>query len=248
MVDEDEDEGGGGGGAPAWMATFADLATLLLTFFVLLLSFAEMDVIEFKAALGSVKNALGVVSKRPGELEGSSPTPINFEDSNASLKSDKGLPNELVPIQQLIRNKNMDGSMKLIVTEKNIILRVNGLFPSGTAELQPKDFVQLDIITALCRLYSQPVMVEAHTDDRAIHSAVFPSNWELSAHRAAAVARYLERAGGVDPERISPTGYGPWRPLVPNDSPAHRAQNRRVDIILARKRDVPIQVNDSRGW
>ncbi|MEM1022440.1 MAG: OmpA family protein [Myxococcota bacterium] len=247
MYEADEDEGGAEG-APAWMATFADLSTLLLTFFVLLLSFANMDVIEFKAALGSVKNALGVVTKRPGELEGSSPTPINFEDSNASSKSDKGLPNELIPIHQMIRNKNMDGSMKLIVTEKNIILRVNGLFPSGTAELQPEDFVQLDIINALCRLYAQPIMVEAHTDDRAISSPIFPSNWELSAHRAAAVARYLERAGRVDPERISPSGYGPWRPLVPNDSPANRAENRRVDIILARKRDVPIQMNDSGAW
>lgn len=245
---EDEDDDDGGGGAPAWMATFADLATLLLTFFVLLLSFAEMDVIEFKAALGSVKNALGVVSRRPGTLEGSSPTPINFEDSNAAEKSEKGMPNELIPIQQMIRNKNMDGSMKLIVTEKNIILRVHELFRSGSATLQPKDFDQLDIITALCRLYKQPVMIEAHTDDRNIRTEQFPSNWELSAHRAASVGRYLAVAGGVDAERISPTGYAQFRPLKPNDSPENRAENRRVDIILARKRDIPIQVNDAQTW
>lgn len=245
-MEEEEEEGGGG--APAWMATFADLCSLLLTFFVLLLSFAEMDIIEFKAALGSVKNALGVITKRPGHLEGSSPTPINFEDSNAAEKSERGMPEELVPIQRLIQTKQLNGTMELIVNEDNIILRVHELFPSGTADLLPKDFVQLDIITALVRLYSQPANIEAHTDDRPIRTTQFPSNWELSAARAAAVARYLERAGQVDPERLAPTGYASHRPLAPNDSEANRAKNRRVDIVLARKKAIPIQINDGSGW
>lgn len=246
---EEEEEGGGEeGGAPAWMATFADLCSLLLTFFVLLLSFAEMDVVEFKAALGSVKHALGVISRRPGTLEGSSPTPINFEDSNASERSEKGLPDELVPIQRLIENRDQSGSMKLIVNEDNIILRAHDLFRSGNADLSPQDFVQLDIITALVRLYSQPVTIEAHTDDRPIRTEAFPSNWELSAARAAAVARYLELAGSVEPGRLSPTGYASHKPLVPNDSPENRRTNRRVDIILARKSALPIQVNDSATW
>jgi chemotaxis protein MotB len=247
-VFEDEDDDSGGGGAPAWMATFADLMSLLLTFFVLLLSFANLDVIQFKTALGSVKQALGIISPRPGNFEGSSPAPINFEESNALVKNDNGLPEELVPIQQMIQQKKLDGSMKLIVTEKNIILRVHDLFPSGAALIQPKDFQQLDIITALCRLYEQPVMVEAHTDNRPIRSELFPSNWELSAQRAAAVARYLVSVGSVAPTRISPAGYASHRPLVPNDTPLNRARNRRLDIILARKNDIPVQINDARGW
>jgi len=230
------------------MATFADMSTLLLTFFVLLLSFAEMDVIAFKAVLGSVNMALGVASKSPGALEGVTAQPISFEQDNATEKSEQGLPDELIPIQQLIRNRNLDGAMKLIVTEKNVILRVYDLFPPGSAALQPKDFAQLDIVTALCRLYPQPVDVQAHTDDRPIRTKAFPSNWELSAHRAAAVARYLVRAGKVDPTRVKPAGYAEFSPVVPNDSEVNRRENRRVDVILAREADVPVTVNESSGW
>lgn len=245
---DDEDDDGPKGGAPAWMATFADMSTLLLTFFILLLSFAEMDVIAFKAVLGSVNKALGVASKNPGALEGVTAQPISFDQDNATEKSEQGLPDELIPIQRLIRNRNLDGAMKLIVTEKNIILRVHDLFPAGSAELQPKDFAQLDIITALCRLYPQPVNVEAHTDDRPIRTTQFPSNWELSAHRAAAVARYLVRAGEIQPTRVKPAGYAEFSPLAPNDSEANRRENRRVDVILAREANVPVTVNESEAW
>lgn len=246
--DDDDDDGGGAAGAPAWMATFADMSTLLLTFFVLLLSFAEMDVIAFKAVLGSVNAALGVASKHPGTLEGVTAQPISFDNDNATEKSDQGIPEELVPIQRLIRNRNLDGAMKLIVTEKNIILRVHDLFPPGSAELEPKDFAQLDIITALCRLYPQPIDVEAHTDDNPIRTKQFPSNWELSAHRAAAVARYLVRAGDIEPTRVKPAGYAEFSPVAPNDSEANRRENRRVDVILARSVDVPVTVNESEAW
>ncbi|MGF1508456.1 MAG: OmpA family protein [Myxococcota bacterium] len=245
---EDDEEDGASGGAPAWMATFADLMSLLLTFFVLLLSFAELDIIEFKTALGSVKDALGVITKRPGYLEASSTTPISFDEGHESERASTGIPQELVPIQQLIQKKKLDGTMKLIVTDKNIILRVHNLFRSGTALVEPANFEQLDIMTALCRLYPQPVMVEAHTDDQPIRSAEFPSNWELSAQRAAMVARYMVDAGNIDPTRVSPAGFAEHRPLVPNDGPAHRARNRRLDIILARRNEVPVQINDADAW
>jgi len=248
MSFEDEDDDDGGADGQAWMATFADMSTLLLTFFVLMLSFAEMDVIAFKAVLGSINKSLGVAARNPGTLEGVTATPISFENDNAMEKSDHGIPDELIPIQQLIRNRNLDGVMKLIVTEKNIILRVHDLFPGGSADLQPKDFAQLDIITALCRMYKQPIDVEAHTDDRPIRTTQFPSNWELSAHRAAAVARYLVRAGDIEPTRVKPAGYAEFSPVQPNDNDAHRRENRRVDVILAREADVPVTVNDATAW
>jgi chemotaxis protein MotB len=235
-------------GSPAWMATYADMTTLLLTFFVLLLSFAEMDVIAFKAVLGSVNKALGVASKNPGALEGVTAQPISFDQDNATEKSEQGIPDELIPIQRLIRNRNLDGAMKLIVTEKNVILRIHDLFPAGSASLQPKDFAQLDIVTALCRIYPQPVDVQAHTDDRPIRTQQFPSNWELSAHRAASVARYLVRAGDIAPTRVKPAGFAEFSPVSANDTEAHRRENRRVDVILAREADVPVTVNESTGW
>ncbi|MFT5353236.1 MAG: chemotaxis protein MotB, partial [Polyangiales bacterium] len=88
-MDVEVDEGGGDEGSPAWMATFADLCTLLLTFFVLLLSFAEMDVTEFKQMLGSVRDAFGVQSETVGSFEALSSSPVSL-DGRAPAEEGEG--------------------------------------------------------------------------------------------------------------------------------------------------------------
>lgn len=235
-------------GAPAWMATFADLATLLLTFFVLLLSFANMNVIQFKTALGSVRDAMGVITRKPGYFEGRTTNPIDWDSEDTPSKPQKGMPEEMVAIQALIQQRNLQGSMKLIVTEDHIILRVHDLFDPGAADLGPDKFDELDIIAQLVRTHPHPVVIEAHTDDRPIATDKYPSNWELSASRAAAVARYLVSGGRVTADRVSPGGFAHYRPLKPNDSPAHRAENRRLDVVLSRKNDSAAQLNNAGVW
>ncbi|MEO1234743.1 MAG: OmpA family protein [Myxococcota bacterium] len=235
-------------GAPAWMATFADLATLLLTFFVLLLSFANLNVIEFKTALGSVKNALGVITRKPGYFEGRTTNPIEWEAEDGPNKPQKGIPDHIVPIQALIQRRQLEGAMKLIVTEDHIILRVHKLFKSGSADLDPERFDELDIITQLVKVHPHPVVIEAHTDDRPIATDRYPSNWELSAARSGAVARYLVSGGQVRPKRISPSGFAHYRPVASNATAKGRAENRRLDVVLARKDDTAAQLNDSSGW
>ena len=76
------------------------------------------------------------------------------------------------------------------------------------------------------------IAVEGYTDDQPINISQFPSNWELSTARATSVLRYLVDHGSVTPDKIGATGYGQFRPVVPNDSVAHRAQNRRVEIVV----------------
>jgi chemotaxis protein MotB len=76
------------------------------------------------------------------------------------------------------------------------------------------------------------IRVEGNTDNVPIHTAQYPTNWELSAARAIGVARYLVEHDGLDPYRVSAAGYGEFRPRVPNDTDDHRQQNRRVDIVL----------------
>ncbi|MDK2959817.1 MAG: chemotaxis protein MotB, partial [Bacillota bacterium] len=76
--------------------------------------------------------------------------------------------------------------------------------------------------------------VEGHTDNLPINTYRFPSNWELSTARATTVVRYLAEKHGIPPDRLSAAGYGEWRPVAPNDTPEHRAQNRRVDIVVLR--------------
>lgn len=235
-------------GAPAWMATFADLATLLLTFFVLLLSFANLDVIQFKTALGSVKDALGVITRKPGYFEGRTTNPIEWEADDGPDKPMKGIPDHMVPIQALIQQRKLEGAMKLIVTEDHIILRVHGLFRSGAADLVPDRFEELDIIAQLVRIHPHPVVIEAHTDDQRISTERYPSNWELSAARAASVARYLVDGGKVKPRRVSPGGFAHYRPIASNRTAEGRRENRRLDVVLSRKNDTAAQLNNSSAW
>jgi chemotaxis protein MotB len=82
----------------------------------------------------------------------------------------------------------------------------------------------------------QRVVVEGHTDDKAIRSRLkntFPSNWELSAARAAAVVRFLQLQGMVDPQRLSVQGYSYYHPVATNKTEKGRRQNRRIEIILS---------------
>jgi chemotaxis protein MotB len=106
------------------------------------------------------------------------------------------------------------------------------LFDSGSAELKPEGRdVLARLGEQLRELRDHEVRVEGHTDDRPIQTARFPSNWELSAARAAVVARELI-SDGVSPARVGATGFGAERPLEPNDTAEGRARNRRIEIVL----------------
>ena len=243
----DEDDGGGGEGAPAWMATFADMMSLLLTFFVLLLSFANMDVQYFQLALGSVKHALGVKSKRPGYMQALTTKPIEWdhegEESDDSFTEDKSI----VKIESLIRQQNLRESVKLEVNDESIVLKVYGLFAPGSAELDPRKFDELSLMVEVCNTVDQPIRVEAHTDNRPIRTRRFASNWELSAVRAGAVTRYLIESG-VEDKRLSAAGLAYLRPVTTNDTAKGRAENRRVAVVITRKRNTDVQNADTEAW
>lgn len=235
--------------APAWMATFADMATLLLTFFVLMLSFANLDIKDFKMALGSVRDALGVVTKRPGYFEARASSPVEWENDPTSSVSETGKDQAIIAqIEAIIERRGLADRVELLVDDDNIILRLKDLFPPASAILEPRSFDDLEVVVDLCRSYGQPVRVEAHTDDQPIRTAQFSSNWELSAVRAGTVARYLVEAGRIGGERVTAGGVAHMRPIAPNTSAEGRAKNRRVDVVLARAQAVTGRVNEAARW
>jgi chemotaxis protein MotB len=121
-------------------------------------------------------------------------------------------------------------------------MRTDILFGSGSAGLQsPADGVVRRIAETLAP-FPNPIKVEGHTDDQPIASALFPSNWELSAARAASVVK-LFVAGGVAPTRVAVVGYGAERPKAGNDTPEGRNQNRRVVLVILAEPD-PDEVDD----
>nr|WP_269750523.1 OmpA family protein [Neptunomonas qingdaonensis] len=115
-----------------------------------------------------------------------------------------------------------------------IRIRVKGsvLFESGKAAFSRQMMPILDAL--LDKLEQNPeykMGIQGHTDNVPIETTAFPSNWELSAIRATTVLRYLVR-GGIDPERVTATGYGDALPIVPNDTVEQRSENRRIEFVL----------------
>jgi len=105
------------------------------------------------------------------------------------------------------------------------------LFPSGAAGFVPPAQAVLDKLAEVLKPFPNPIRVEGHTDDRPVHTAAYPSNWELSAARAASVVHQFTKVG-VDPLRLEIVGYGEYRPREPNANPEGRNANRRVTILV----------------
>lgn len=120
-----------------------------------------------------------------------------------------------------------------------IELKDSILFSSGSAETSAQAQKIFDEIALILKSYSNPVQVEGFTDNIPINSTKYPTNWELSSARASAIVKYLATKG-VAPDRLSAVGYGEYQPIASNETDVGRAQNRRVAIMVAkRKMDRP---------
>ncbi len=140
-------------------------------------------------------------------------------------------------IDALVHEAHLDDKVSTTVSERGLRVRLltdRLLFDSGSAVINPAAFETLDRIGAIVAEEGKhPVAVEGHTDDRPIRTSQYPSNWQLSGGRAAAVVQRLIGTG-VAPRRTSLTGYAAVHPVSGNETSAGRARNRRVEIILTR--------------
>ncbi|MGH2857150.1 MAG: flagellar motor protein MotB [Solirubrobacteraceae bacterium] len=135
------------------------------------------------------------------------------------------------------RAHGFSSDVHAVIDERGLVVQVltdRLLFNSGSASLQPAGLPLLNEIASLLNVdQKHPITVEGNTDNQPIHSAQFPSNWELSTDRATTVVRYLI-AHDVADHRLSAAGYADLHPLASNATAAGRARNRRVDIVLDR--------------
>ncbi len=214
-------------GAPEWMITYSDLVTLLLTFFVLLLSMASMDQVKFSAAAGSLRGAFGVFGGKD-QKEISPPSLIEMAPVQDDLV--QRLYSRIMTQMQRLR---LDPTIKLVKDRGAVILRVNEsvLFPPGSAKLKPEALPVLAKVASLVRPLPLQLRVEGHTDDVPYAKSQM-SNWDLSVARAVSVLKYFQKNKLFPLDRMSAVGYGAEHPLVPNDSPENRAKNRRVEFVL----------------
>lgn len=251
------------GGVPAWVMTFADLMTLLMCFFVLLLAFSEMDVAKFKQLSGSMKEAFGVQAEvevrtipkgtsvvarefSPGKPE---PTAINTVrqhtiDSNLNTldalerqkKDEEDAAAHARRIRAALKDEIENGDVTVQTEGAKVIIHVleNASFDSGLADVKTEFLPVLDKIGGLIDSNSGMVTVSGHTDDVPIANERFRSNWELSTSRAVSVAHQLLKQAQVDPARFIVSGHADTRPRAGNDTAEDRAKNRRVDISIIR--------------
>ena len=271
-------------GLPAWLATFGDLMAVLMCFFVLLLSFSEMDVLKFKQLAGSMREAFGVqnlikvedVPKgtsiiaqefSPGRPE---PTPlnevrqmtINNDMNTLDIRAESGESDILESLQgEAERQKEQEeqeqakdkaiqfaavlsreideGSIEIETDGKKIIIRVQdkGSFTPGSATLKDEYIPVIAKIRDLLLNIHGKISIEGHTDNIPADGKIFTSNWDLSAARALAVANEIFADVRIKQKRFVIVGRANTRPIVPNNTAANRAINRRVEIIIERGRD-----------
>jgi len=229
-------------GAPAWMVTYSDLVTLLLTFFVLLLSMASMDPVKFTKASSSIKDAFGIHSAR-STIDFSIPilpsAPITTFSPIQQQTSKKIYEEIKSQIDSLRLNKNI-GVLKR--DDDSIVLRVNDsvLFEQGQSKLALKSYPTLRTLANIIKPLPMNLRIEGHTDDLKVSKSPH-SNWDLSVDRSVAVLRFFNRSDLLSLDRMATVGYGKDRPLVPNKNEANRAMNRRVDFVL-RLNTTPTQL------
>ncbi len=229
----------GGGGSASWMVTFSDLSTLLLTFFVLLLSMSSMDQLKLKSMFQNFSSSSGILLfKQYGEIY--KPREILIEGLYEKLKDNlvvnKEEEEQPETISEITENpfKDASGGVEFQPLESGfkLVFGQELLFESGRAELKPQAFELLDKVANFIRISNHQVYIDGHTDNLPINTPEFPSNYELSLARAYNVFKYLARKTGAAEGSIALAGYGADKPRAPNTTEAGRSRNRRVEIIF----------------
>lgn len=217
---------------PPDMATFADLMSLLLTFFVLLVSMANFEVTKFKMTVQSLQGAFGVMESYPTIPVH---TYMQIPKKSGDEKAKKNSLKDAEKVKQTIESKNMEDAVTVKVTDTglHILLKDPVAFSSGSADLQNKG---KEILTDIGGIIKQneniKIRVEGHTDDIPVNGGKFGSNWALSSARALSVVQTLSDGTGINPANMSAVGYGEFRPMVDNVNPKSRAENRRIEIFV----------------
>ena len=223
-----------------WLTTFNDLVTLLMVFFVMLFTMSTVDTRKMQDFQYALQSGLGIMEtgnkvavsvKKTQPVEDMSHIMTQAEGERNKHGSNQPGGKLADPIGQLVK---ADLGIQVTHTHQGTRLSFEDqvLFDFGRAAISPTGFIFLDKIADVLKKVSYAVRVEGHTDNVPIQTRRFPSNWELSVARAVNVVKYFAEVSNIDPKRLSAVGYGESRPVAANDSPADRAKNRRVEILL----------------
>jgi len=232
---------GEGTDTSAWMVTFSDLSTLLLTFFVLLLSMSSMNKLKMKSMFHNFTSSCGILAfKEYGEIARPRESLIagiaetlkdtlvvrKNEDRYEKIDITSDVPEKLFKgASGSLVYQNVEGGFKLVFGQEL-------LFNSGSAQIKEQAKPVLAKIARFMRITSSQVYIDGYTDNVPIHTEAYPSNRDLSLARAYAVMHYFVDEEKVPTESIGLAGYGALRPIASNATGLGRAKNRRVEIVF----------------
>lgn len=227
----------------AWLLPYSDLMTLLLALFIALFAMSQTDSSKMQALAQAFTAAFNMGG--PSFFSGMGPstampnTPTTASDSTnaAYMQENENLREAQEKIEQYIKENNLQDQVSTELSEEGLMIRLKekALFASGSAALQGQAEQIVPVIAALLSSLPERVTISGHTDNVPISTAQFPSNWELSSARAVSLMRGLMGAQpALNPARFSALGYSEYRPIASNDTEEGRAQNRRVEVFIAR--------------
>lgn len=216
-----------------WVVSYADFITLLFAFFVVMYAISSVNDSKYKSLSEGMKSAFNKKDQNKATQ-----STDNKKDGPEEKKT-KGLYKDGLDDLKKSLSELEDGDFKINRQDGWIELNIKAgsLFDSGNADLKPEALIKLMKLAGRIKEYDFPVIIEGYTDNIPIETPQFPSNWELSAARAATVGRILN-GFGISSDRILITGYGEQYPVTDNYTEAGRSQNRRVSIVIAKNRKV----------
>jgi len=236
-----------------WLVSYADFITLLFAVFTTLYAMSQTDKKKVEEIMQSLQQSFGMVTAgAPApKINVIESKPINIiptikpeisvaptgraRSGRARTRAEeKDFRQIKSSIEAYLVKQGAQDKVGLTITRRGLIvsLKEAGFFDSGQAQIKQNAYELLNTIAEVMTQYNNPLRIEGHTDNVPISTSQFPSNWELSTARATNVLKYLLKYYDAEPEKISATGYGEFRPVSDNATPENRAKNRRVDIVL----------------
>ena len=215
-----------------WLISYADMMTLLFALFVVLYAISSLNKSKIDAFASSVTK-----NKAIGQPMITTPEPIKdpVEPKPGNPVTRAELEKLKKDLEDALARAGVSKGAKLQIDARGleISLTDGDLYDEGKADLLPNGRKVLTVIAPRLKSFDNPVTVEGHTDDTPIRNSRYPDNWELSSARANTVVRFFLSGYHMDPERLQASGFADTRPLVPNNTPAHKATNRRVVVLIS---------------
>lgn len=237
-----------------WLLTYSDLMNLLLILFIILYSMSQVNQQKYEALAEGIKESFN--SEEQQDAGGQEKNPVDYywvqDDVNVQKLPDIAADQQKPPYEKdllkMIKEKNLQKKIEVTVDNRGIVitLKDNFLYTPGSAKMsRDASEIVAQIGYILKRIPYRQIIIEGHTDSDPLNKeSPYLDNLGLSSARATNVSRVMIKAG-LDPSLISAMGYGEFRPVVPNDTPEHKAKNRRVLITLLRRNFVSNQANVS---